>query len=330
MGTVGADRGMPPVVGNVLLVAVVVVVAVVLVTFSFTFLERTGTPSAEAAFDVEETPAGLRLVPKALGTDVTVRLNGEPLRTVSADRAGQAVLVPTAPGDRLTVVSTDGDRSVLLERRIDDRSEVGDLIAQYTFAAGSGTTLIDRSGNGNDGTLKGDPAWLAGGGGLRFDGTRDYVTVSDLSAPVDVEAFTVAVAYRQRGRGSDDIAQLVEHTWSGNEWFLETVAAGGVDPYEMAYAVEYPRAEIRSGDRYDFGTAHVAVGTYDGRSYELYMDGTRVASGAHARPVDMGDLRIGRDFESAIQYFDGDVYELRIYYRDLDADAVAALSTAMD
>ena len=52
-----------------------------------------------------------------------------------------------------------------------------DLVAHWKLDDGSGTTAIDSSGNGNDGTFVGDPQWVAGklGGALDFDGDGDYV-----------------------------------------------------------------------------------------------------------------------------------------------------------
>ncbi len=54
-----------------------------------------------------------------------------------------------------------------------------DLVVQWSLDEGSGTTAHDFSGNGNDGTLNGDPQWATGkiGGALEFDGTGDYVEV---------------------------------------------------------------------------------------------------------------------------------------------------------
>lgn len=137
-------RGHSPLVGNILLVAVVIVVGFLLVTLSFTFLDNTGTPTAEAAFEYEGTPAGLVMTPTALGTDVVVELNGDRVGSFDADSAGESLLLPTAPGDRVTVVSEDGDRSVLVEERIDERSEVGDLVAYYPFDRASGSTVATR------------------------------------------------------------------------------------------------------------------------------------------------------------------------------------------
>lgn len=59
------------------------------------------------------------------------------------------------------------------------------------------------------------------------------------------------------------------------------------------------------------------------------MDGTQVASGSHSRVVDMGDMRMGRDFESSIQYLDGVVCEVRLYYSAFDSDEVQRLSDTM-
>jgi hypothetical protein len=54
------------------------------------------------------------------------------------------------------------------------------LIAWYKFNDGSGTTAVDSSVNGNNGTLVGNPQWVAGqiGGALQFDGD-DYVDMGN-------------------------------------------------------------------------------------------------------------------------------------------------------
>lgn len=332
MGRDETGRAQSPLVGNLLLVAVVVVLGAVLTTLSFAFLDGLGTPTADASFEYERTPAGLRMTPQALGTDVVVKLNGRTVETFETDQAGQSALLPTAPGDRITVVSRDGDRSVLVERTVDDRSELGDFIAYYPFE-GSGSIVVDESGNGNDGTFEDDGGGsgpVRSGCGLRFDGTDDHVLVDDISAPGDVDAFTVAVAYRQQGDGS--VSQLVEHTWGGgDEWFIETTDSGP-GTYEIDYAVNYPGEVVSSGTSYDVGDRHVVVGTYDSDTgrYELYVDGSLKQSDAYSTTVNMGDMRLGRDFESASQYFDGTLCEVRLYYSAFDGSEVDRITAAME
>jgi flagellin-like protein len=332
-----SERGMSSVIGNLLLVAVVVVLGITISLLALTVVDGLGVPTAEGSFEYERTSAGLRMTPTALGTDVAVLLNGEQVTTFDADEAGSSVLLPTAPGDRIVVVSRDGEQSVLVTEEIDQRSEIGDFIAYYTFESGSGRTLVDRSGNDNDGALIDDntgdgesgPSWA--GCGLRFDGDDDQVSVQDISAPKDTSEFTVAVTYRQTGN-DDDINQLVEHQFAsgGNEWFLETTDSG-TGQYGMDFAAEYPNNVISSNNSYALGDRHVVVGTYDGGTdtYRLYIDGAPVATGSHNRAVNMGDMRIGRDFESTNQYLDGDVCEARLYYTALDGDEVAVISDAM-
>src|SRR5262249_226450 len=55
------------------------------------------------------------------------------------------------------------------------------LIAAYSFDAGSGATVTDESGHGHTGTIAG-ATWSAQGkfgGALSFDGVNDWVTIND-------------------------------------------------------------------------------------------------------------------------------------------------------
>jgi hypothetical protein len=145
----------------------------------------------------------------------------------------------------------------------------------------------------------------------------------------DVSAFTVAVSYRVTGTTGSETQQLVEHH-SGTEWYLET-ENHRTSPYVLEYAVDHAGGErVRTG-LLDNGETHVAVGTYDGATYELYRDGSRVATDAYDQPVQMGDLVVGADAPSGgLQHLEGRIYQIRLYYRALDGDDVATLSRAME
>ena len=70
-----------------------------------------------------------------------------------------------------------------------------DLVAHWKFDEGAGTTAFDSSVNGNDGTLEGNPQWVAGklGGALEGNGTSDVVRVPH-SASLDIsQAVTVSL-----------------------------------------------------------------------------------------------------------------------------------------
>jgi len=76
------------------------------------------------------------------------------------------------------------------------------LEGHWTFDEGAGTSAGDSSGNGNTGTLVNGPTWDTGkiGGGLRFDGSNDYVDVSSTMNPYTYQEFSIL-------RGTNQIKQ---------------------------------------------------------------------------------------------------------------------------
>ena len=69
-----------------------------------------------------------------------------------------------------------------------------DLLAHWGFDEGSGTTAFDSSGNGHDGTLIGDPQWVAGkiGGALEFNGADSIVDIPYSPEMTPTEGTTMA------------------------------------------------------------------------------------------------------------------------------------------
>ena len=326
-------RSTSSVLGVVLLVAVVVVVSLVVIVFGFAFLDGFGTPTAEASFAYEQTPAGLVMTPKALGTDVVVQLNGKPVETLSADSAGQPVLLPTAPGDQITVVSADGEQSVLVQREIDDRPEVGDFIAYYPFDRSSGATVVDKSGNDNDGTAY--DGYTRSDGCMAFDGTSgSHVDIGDLTldGPDSIDELTIAITYRYDGTGSD-IQNLVEYQSSRFAWYIETDRDHG-DPHRMEYNIGYrtsPNASLYA-EGIPAEETQVLVGTYDGEEMALYRNGEQVGTAALDRRVNLGDVILAADSDpsSVGQNLEGQLCEVRLYYTAFDERSVDVLTNAME
>jgi hypothetical protein len=323
-----AARGQSEVLGNLLMAGVAVVIVASLAIVAFEILGVLGVTQADTVVELEETDAGMVMQVEYVGQEADVRINGETVATINETDAGRSVYLPTAPGDRVTLVTTDDQQSILLTEDVDE-GEAGDFVAYYTFDEGTGNTLVDRSTNDNDGTINGDPAWVsdAEGEALRFDGNGDYVRVDDITTDnvSDVEAFTVVVKFNVTGDTGTN-QQLVEHQKSGgNEWFVETPDTSA--PYDLEYAVDYPSEQISTGgEPIGLDESHVAVATYDGDTYRLYLDGSLVASGTHSRDVEMGRITIARDDESSFQHLEGNIYEMRIYYTAFDEDEVATIT----
>ena len=72
------------------------------------------------------------------------------------------------------------------------------LVAYWDFDENGGGTANDRSGNGHDGELVGDPEWVEGafGSALRFDEALEYVLVPHDDALNFTNAVTFALFFR--------------------------------------------------------------------------------------------------------------------------------------
>ena len=185
-------------------------------------------------------------------------------------------------------------------------------VVLYTFETGTGKTVKDLSGNGNDGELMG-PKWGEGnpGGGLVFGGNapRDFVEIPDSKSLDLVEGLTVEM-------------WLYLEAWS--------TAGGTGATKETTYKVG-PRSDKKvlirmTTDKHAWGAAVVAgktdmplkkwthiAGTYDGKSGEgkIYINGVLDAEGKIGGNITPNDdvLWLGR---GAGPFLEGRMDEVRI------------------
>ena len=97
---------------------------------------------------------------------------------------------------------------------------------------GSGTTWKDLSGNGNDGTLVNGPTFDSGNGGsLVFDGTDDYVSISNFNSD-DIlgQNFSVVIWIKADSVLSGRKALITNQTdYNTNGWALAMNPQGGLN-----------------------------------------------------------------------------------------------------
>ena len=69
----------------------------------------------------------------------------------------------------------------------------GDIVLYFSFDEGGGNEVVDQCGNGNDGAIQGNPAWVEGKSGeaLEFNGLDDFVEVTNSPILNIAEAVTV-------------------------------------------------------------------------------------------------------------------------------------------
>ncbi len=204
------------------------------------------------------------------------------------------------------------------------------LEGRWELDESGGTVAADSSGNGNDGTLNGDPTWWPGGGmiggALEFDGTGDYVKVEGYKGISGSNPRTVTAWVRDESNESNlsIVRWGMRRVTGGDQWFNEITAEGKL------------RADVWGGSimgdtEIDDGAwHHVAIVLPDKENVKvedilLYVDGeledTTISNGARTidTAVDM-DVLISTDGSEGL------LDDVRIYNYMLREDDIQALA----
>ena len=117
-------------------------------------------------------------------------------------------------------------------------------VGDWRMNEGSGTTLVDSSASGNNGTILGNPTWVTGqhGQAIRFDGTGDYATVPD-SASLDISGAITMAAWVKPEKVATQY--LIKKAVPGRHGRLRAVA--GDDGASHSSASTRSRVATRTG-----------------------------------------------------------------------------------
>jgi fibronectin type 3 domain-containing protein len=205
------------------------------------------------------------------------------------------------------------------------------LVAAYGFDAGSGTTVTDQSGNGNNGTIT-NATWSGAGNGkyansLTFNGTSAYVSVPNSASLGLTTGMTLEAWVKPAAQSSYNTVIFKERTG----YYADALYANT--------DTNRPSANVyTTGDHELKGTAQLALNTwthlaatYNGSTLLLYVNGTQVGSVAFTGSIvsSTGPLKIGGN---AIwgEWFNGQIDEVRVYNRALSAAEITAdMNTAV-
>lgn len=194
-------------------------------------------------------------------------------------------------------------------------------VGYWTFDEPTGSVL-DHSGNGNHGTRVGGTEIVPGGkvgSAIQLDGSSGYVTIPNESQFDLQEAITISAWFKVRFNWTrwqglvtkgDSSWRLHRNNWSNSLAFHAT-------------NVGSPAGSINiNNDQW-----HHAVATYDGSNMSLYIDGqldVTAAAGATIPNVDY-PVWIGNNSESTNRHWNGQIDEVRILNRGLNAEEVVDL-----
>jgi hypothetical protein len=177
------------------------------------------------------------------------------------------------------------------------------LVAWWKLDDGSGTTAAESSGNGNNGTLEGNPEWTTEGkvnGALNLDGDGDYVDCGEDDS-LDIEGeITVCAWVNIRSVSGAWMAAVAkgENSWRLGVNNNATTIHWGVNSWtETSYSVNSDT---------DIGTDewHHLAGTHDGTDIKIYIDGVldNTTEGAAELGTANTSLLIGDNPEATGRY----------------------------
>jgi hypothetical protein len=166
---------------------------------------------------------------------------------------------------------------------------------------GSGTSWVDLSGNGNNGTLTNGPTFnSANGGSVVFDGTDDFVNCGTITTggKITVNAWIkFSIAANQH---------IVDS--SSNTWHLALLDTNR--PYFWNGTTYHTAAQALSTS-----TWYMITGV-QGSTLDVYVNGGLSQSLASNLNVGSGNVNIGR-WQSGGRQYSGNIAQVSIYNRAL-------------
>jgi len=195
------------------------------------------------------------------------------------------------------------------------------LVGWWKLDDGAGTIALDSSGRSVDGTLFGEPEWLAKavyGGGLLFDGTDDYIFID---GHFQLAEYTMSVWFRVDSAGQRDI--LSAYAVGVQHGILLEVQAAGT----LRYLHRYPLGteggvNVYTTASYADGAWYHAAIVKASDQITLYINAEQVGSTADTSvfdPTDSFGVAVGvlDDERGVDRPFLGPMDDIRVYDRAL-------------
>ena len=194
-------------------------------------------------------------------------------------------------------------------------------VAAYAFDEGTGKTLHDDTGNGNDGEIDGGE-WVAGkfGSSLKFDGeAEDCVSIPDSPELQLDDEFTLEVWARPEGtNGSEPL--IYKETESSFSYALYLGVFNGGTEGLLRYEPEPDLYIELGGEKLPTEKWSSLAFTYNEEDLRLYIDGKLVDATESLDAISSeGDLSIGCSKNFGDE-FTGLIDNIRIYDRALRAE----------
>lgn len=197
------------------------------------------------------------------------------------------------------------------------------LVLYFPFDEGTGDTVEDLSGTGNDGTIHG-ATWVKEGkinSALSFEGNNYVEVPHSETLSITKEITIMAWTYMNEG-SSGELAIVSKGQWAANDLPYELTETPG----DVIYWQFYDNAgrDSCNPSAPAVGEWHHIAGTYDGESFFCYVDGELKKEWAYKgeMPENEASVTIGKRSKAEECFFNGMIDEVAIYNRALSEEEV--------
>ncbi|MDD5547781.1 MAG: prepilin-type N-terminal cleavage/methylation domain-containing protein [Candidatus Pacebacteria bacterium] len=228
-----------------------------------------------------------------------------------------------------------GTTLTLTPTAVEEYKRDSSLIGYWTFDEGSGTTVYDVSGIGNNLTFASVPVWTDFSkqrGALDFDGSNDSVNKASPSVSLSTNKITMAAWVYIEGHGTSDGADnnifsiqdsydyyKLGWNYTGNYAFVQT------DYTDNSATSLHSVSAVTDGT----GNWYHIAATYNGSAVTIYINGAYDNSTAQTKTLRSvtNTMSVGSLINST-RFFNGIIDEMRLYNRALSAAEILALYNA--
>jgi hypothetical protein len=203
---------------------------------------------------------------------------------------------------------------------------------------GSGTTWLDKSGFGNNGTLTNGPTFSsANGGSIVFDGTNDYVITSDnqstslnTTAGITLESWIRPTALANASNGDGVFSKGLSSDNNSGAYELLLYPSSSFNTPLFRIRVGSSTPTYNPNTPLTVNQIYHLISTYDGTTIRIFINGVESGNGlnqvgnieSNTQQLTIGVRYLIRNFPNFDSFFTGNIYSTRIYNRALTASEV--------
>lgn len=189
----------------------------------------------------------------------------------------------------------------------------------------TGTLVQDFSGMGNNGTWNGNVTVNSTTGiyknGLLLDYVNDYIDVGNKTSLNPTTAVSVGAWIFPNNR---TVTMKIIDNYDGFDGFQLYLEANGFYSFRATNGDVGTLVQVQKDITY-FNSWHYFVGIFNGSHTLLYIDGIQSgsqAAGISTIGVTSQNTTIGKTAQSATNFFNGTIDEVRIWNRSLSANEI--------